>query len=289
MSVREAVATEMAATNAAVAAAATAAAARCFESRRRTRGRRQSRCRGKRATRPRRAHALEKARPSERARRRRGIHGRRGLFLGCGVWSGGPGPRPRGDGVWVIAAPRHGLQRDHRAAFDPRSSHARVHGEYLGLIFAAAYALIVNRIGISVWCFDHYDYISTAVVPYCLRYFILYTAKREGSASASVNHEATARGADEASLQWAKPAGGVADGGGIRDQSCGQWTIPRRLRMAYVPRRLSVGIVQGKSRRKGGWALLRARPAPLAAMTRKRRSRTKRPRSTRAAAVVLAA
>ena len=60
MSVREAVATEMAATNAAVAAAATAAAARCFESRRRTRGRRQSRCRGKRATRPRRAHALEK-------------------------------------------------------------------------------------------------------------------------------------------------------------------------------------------------------------------------------------
>ena len=44
-------------------------------------------------------------------------------------------------------------------------------------------------------------------MPYCLRYFILYTAKREGSASAS-------RGADAASLQWAKPAGGVADGGG---------------------------------------------------------------------------
>ena len=51
-------------------------------------------------------------------------------------------------------------------------------------------------------------------MPYCLRYFILYTAKREGSASASVNHEATARGADAAPLQWAKPAGGVADGVG---------------------------------------------------------------------------
>ena len=45
--------------------------------------------------------------------------------------------------------------------------------------------------------------------------------------------------------------GGRWGGGGIRDQSCGQWTIPRRLRMAYVPRRLSVDIVQGKSRRRG--------------------------------------
>jgi hypothetical protein len=135
MSVREAVATEMAATNAAVAAAATAAAARCFESRRRTRGRRQRRCRGKRATRPRRAHALEKKRPAERARRRRGIHGRRGLFLGCGVWSGGPGPRPRGDGVWVIAAPRHGLQRGHRDGLRPqvfaRASTRRIPRPYI--------------------------------------------------------------------------------------------------------------------------------------------------------------
>ena len=45
-------------------------------------------------------------------------------------------------------------------AFDPRPSQARVHGEYLGLIFAAAHVLI----WISVWCFD-YEYISTAVVP----------------------------------------------------------------------------------------------------------------------------
>ena len=50
------------------------------------------------------------------------------------------------------------------------------------------------------------------VLRLCLRYCMLYTAKREGSASASVNHGATARGADAASLQWAKPAGGVADG-----------------------------------------------------------------------------
>ena len=52
------------------------------------------------------------------------------------------------------------------------------------------------------------------VLRLCLRYCILYTAKREGSASASANHEATARGADAASLQWAKPASGVADGRG---------------------------------------------------------------------------
>ena len=45
-------------------------------------------------------------------------------------------------------------------AFGTRPSQARVHGEYLGLIFAAAHVLIE----ISVWCFD-YEYISTVVVP----------------------------------------------------------------------------------------------------------------------------
>ena len=81
--------------------------------------------------------------------------------------------------------------------------------------------------------------------------YILHTEKK---GSASANQEATAKGANEASWQGAKPASGVADGrggGGIRDQSRGQWMISRRLRMAYVPRRLSVGIVQGKSRRRG--------------------------------------
>ena len=52
------------------------------------------------------------------------------------------------------------------------------------------------------------------VLRLCLRYCILYKAKRGGSAS--VNHEATARGADAAPLQWAKPAGGV-EMGGIRE------------------------------------------------------------------------
>jgi hypothetical protein len=53
------------------------------------------------------------------------------------------------------------------------------------------------------------------VLRLCLRYCILYKAKREGSAS--INHEATARGADAVSLQWAKPAGRVADGGGLSE------------------------------------------------------------------------
>ena len=179
-------------------------------------------------------------------------------------------------------------------AFDTRPSQARVHGEYLGLIFAAAYALIVNRIGISVWCFDHYDYISTAVVPYCLRYFILYTAKREGSASASVNHEATARGADAAPLQWAKPAGGVADGwqmgvSEIKPVASGRYLADCGWLTYHAASWLA--LYKGKAGKAGdgGWALPRARPAPLAALRRRRRSRTKRPRSTRAAAAVLAA
>jgi len=48
---------------------------------------------------------------------------------------GGPCPRPCGDGAGNFAAPRHGLRRGHRDGLRP--SHARVHGESLGLVFAA--------------------------------------------------------------------------------------------------------------------------------------------------------
>ena len=47
-------------------------------------------------------------------------------FPGGGVWSGGPGPRPRGDGAWVVAAPRHGLRRGHRDGLRP------LHGKGFG-------------------------------------------------------------------------------------------------------------------------------------------------------------
>ena len=55
-------------------------------------------------------------------------------FPGGGVWSGGPGPRPRGDGAWVVAAPRHGLRRGHRDGLRPL--HVRVHGLRSGLLVA---------------------------------------------------------------------------------------------------------------------------------------------------------
>ena len=55
-------------------------------------------------------------------------------FPGGGVWSGGPGPRPRGDGAWVVAAPRHGLRRGHRNGLRPL--HLRVHGLRSGLLVA---------------------------------------------------------------------------------------------------------------------------------------------------------
>ena len=55
-------------------------------------------------------------------------------FPGGGVWSGGPGPRPRGDGAWVVAAPRHGLRRGHRDGLRP--FHVRVHGLRSGLLVA---------------------------------------------------------------------------------------------------------------------------------------------------------
>ena len=46
----------------------------------------------------------------------------------------GPGPRPRGDGAWVVAAPRHGLRRGHRDGLRPM--HVRVHGLRSGLLVA---------------------------------------------------------------------------------------------------------------------------------------------------------
>ena len=46
----------------------------------------------------------------------------------------GPGPRPRGDGAWVVAAPRHGLRRGHRDGLRPL--HVRVHGLRSGLLVA---------------------------------------------------------------------------------------------------------------------------------------------------------
>ena len=69
-----------------------------------------------------------------------------------------PGGAVFGVGAWVrvLAATAPGLLprlatgcgEATVTAFDPRPSHARVHGEYLGLIFAAAHVLI----GISVCC-----------------------------------------------------------------------------------------------------------------------------------------
>jgi hypothetical protein len=54
---------------------------------------------------------------------------------GGGVWSGGPGPRPRGDGAWVVAAPRHGLRRGHRDGLRPfafaRASTRRIPRPYI--------------------------------------------------------------------------------------------------------------------------------------------------------------
>ena len=84
-------------------------------------------------------------------------------------WGGGHSTTTPRRGAAVVAAPRHELRRGYIDG--PRPSHARVHGEYLGLIFAAAHVLI----GISVWYFD-YDYISTAVVPLILH--TIYGKKR---------------------------------------------------------------------------------------------------------------
>ena len=135
MSVREAVAAETAATNAAVAAAATDAAAEAAAASKAAAAH-EAAAEAAAAANERRALdvRLEKARPAVRARRRRGIHGRRGTFPGSGVWSGGPGPRPRGDGAWVVAAPRHGLRRDHRDGLRP--PYARVHGLRIELLVA---------------------------------------------------------------------------------------------------------------------------------------------------------
>ena len=126
MSVREAVAAETAATNAAVAAAATAAAAEAAAASkaaaaheappkplpRRTSGAPSTYARPRISPTCRKSPAA--ARDSWTARN----------FPGGGVCSGGL--RPRGDGAWVVAAPRHGLRRDHRDGLRP--PHARVHG-----------------------------------------------------------------------------------------------------------------------------------------------------------------
>ena len=66
----------------------------------------------------------------------------------------GPGPRPRGDGAWVVAAPRHGLRRGNRDGLRP--SHARVHGLRSGLLVAlgefhgAGVRVLMRRV-LGVW------------------------------------------------------------------------------------------------------------------------------------------
>ena len=168
MSVREAVATEMAATNAAVAAAATAAAAEAAAA---SKAAAAHEAAAKAAAAANERRALDVRTLSKKNDLPKELGGGAGFMDGEDFsWGAvfGVGARVR-----ALAATASGLLPRLATgcgeaivtAFDPRSSHARVHGEYLGLIFAAAYALIVNRIGISVWCFDYYDYISTAVVP----------------------------------------------------------------------------------------------------------------------------
>ena len=163
MSVREVVAAEMAATNAAVAAAATAAAAEAAAA---SKAAAAHEAAAKAAAAANERRALDVRTPSKKPDLPKEPGGGAGFMDGEG-FSGGA---VFGVGAWVrvLAATAPGLLpclatgcgEAIVTAFDTRPSQARVHGEYLGLIFAAAHVLI----WISVWCFD-YEYISTAVVP----------------------------------------------------------------------------------------------------------------------------
>ena len=139
MSAREAAAAEAAATDAAVAAAAAVEAAAPSKAAD-TAAAHEAAAKAAAATNERRA--LDARTPSEKPDLPREPGGDAGLvgdedFSGGPVFGvGGPGPHPRGDGAGVVTAPRHGLRRGHRD--DLRPSHARVHGQSLGLVFAAA-------------------------------------------------------------------------------------------------------------------------------------------------------
>ena len=115
MSVREAVAAETAATNAAVAAAATAAAAEAAAA---SKAAAALEAFAKAAAAANERCVLDVRTPSKKPDLPKEPSGGAGLmdggdFPGGGVWSGGLGPRPRGDGARVVAAPRHGLRRCH--------------------------------------------------------------------------------------------------------------------------------------------------------------------------------
>jgi hypothetical protein len=136
MSVREAVAAETAATNTAVAAAATAAAAEAAAD---SKAATAHEAATKAAAAANERRALDVRTPSNKPDLPKKMAAARNswavrTFPGGGVWSGGPGPRPRGDGASVVAAPRHGLRRGHRDGLRP--FHVQVHGLRCGLLVA---------------------------------------------------------------------------------------------------------------------------------------------------------